>query len=508
MEMENRHSNKTAYQAKRNRNIVLLLCLIAACRIFLFNAAFPLFNNVDEELHFDLVYKYSEGQLPRAEVEDFSREAVELILLYKTPEYFFRAEQFPGGSFPRPRWTQPNERESKQFVEAVAMWLNTNKNYETGSFPVYYIVAGIWCSAGRALGVTGGQLLYWIRFLNIPLFTVLVWFSYRVAQVCFPERSLQQIALPLIVAFFPQDAFYSINSDVISPLFFAISFFLLLQIYFESKSYFHYFLAGIVVAATLLTKISNIAVLVLLGVIVILKIKKVIGEKMVKEYIPRLVILLAAAAIPVGIWLIRNSIVLGDLTGTAGKIKLLRWTAKPLSDLWDHPIFTPGGLFYFLSELTKTFWRGEFVWHLEPIASWGTDLFYLVSSAVFIIACGLGVIMSRNKANQRYRLVLVMSFLVVSVSVLLLAVLSTLYNFNDSWYPSWLKPYFVSGRLISCVLLPFLLIYIDGLERIFQRLGNRVVLLTIVAIVIGITLSELWLTANVFASPYNWFGLR
>ena len=67
---------------------------------------------------------------------------------------------------------------------------------------------------------------------------------------------------------------------------------------------------------------------------------------------------------------------------------------------------------------------------------------------------------------------------------------------------------FVSGRLISCVLLPFLLIYIDGLERIFRRLGERVALLAIVAIVIGITLSELWLTREVFASPYNWFGLR
>ena len=508
MEMENRHNNKTVYQANRNHNIILLLCLIAACRIFLFNATFPLFNNVDEELHFDLVYKYSKGQFPKAEVEDFNREAVELILLYKTPEYLFGAEQFPGGSFPQPRWTRPNVQESRQLVKAVDTWQNINKNYETGSFPFYYIVAGIWCSAGRALGVTGGQLLYWIRFLNVPLFIVLVWFSYLLAQMCFPERSLQQISLPLIVAFFPQDVFYSINSDAISPLLFAISFFLLLQIYFEDKSYFYHFLAGVVTAATLLTKISNIAVLILLGAIAILKVRKLIGKKKGKEYFPRLGILLATTTIPVGAWLIRNYIVLGDLTGTADKIKILRWTAKPLSKLWDHPIFTCRGLFYFLTELTKRFWRGEFVWHLEPIAWWGTDLFYIVSSAVFIAACGLGVILSRNKANQRYRFVLVMSSLVVGMSVLLLAVLSTLYDFNDSWYPSREKPYFVSGRLISCTLLPFLLIYIDGLKRIFRRLGEHAALLTILAIAIGITLSELWLTAEVFASPYNWFGLR
>jgi hypothetical protein len=326
--------------------------------------------------------------------------------------------------------------------------------------------------------------------------------------VCFPDSSLQQIAVPLILTFFPQDVFYSINSDAISPLLLAISFFLLLQIYFESRSYFYHFLAGVVVAATMLTKVSNMAVLALLGAIVILKIRKLAGEKKVKEYLPRLGILLAAAAIPVGIWLIRNYIVLGEPTGTADKIKSLGWTIKPLSKLWNHPIFTPGGLFYFLSELTKTFWCGEFVWHLEPIAWWGTDLFYVVSSAVFITACGLGLILNRNKANQRYQFVLVISFLVVGVSVLLLAVLSMLYDFNDCCYPSREKPYFVSGRLISCTLLPFLLIYIDGLERIFRRLGERVVLLAIVVIVTGITLSELWLTADVFASPYNWFGLR
>jgi len=302
--------------------------------------------------------------------------------------------------------------------------------------------------------------------------------------------------------------FYSINSDTISPLLFTISLFLLLQIYFESKSYFYHFLAGVVVAATMLTRISNMAVLVLLGAIVILKVRQSIGEKKFKEYLPRLGILLAAAAIPVGIWLIRNYIVFGDLTGAVDKITLLRWTAKPLNKLWDHPILMPGGLFYFLSELTKTFWRGEFVWHFEPIAWWGADLFYVVSSAVFITACGLGMILSKDKENQRYRFVLAMSFLVVGASVLLLAVLSMLYDFNDCLYPSREKPYFVSGRLISCVLLPFLLIYINGLERIFRRLGNCVVLLAIVVIAIGITLSELCLTADVFASPYNWFGLR
>jgi hypothetical protein len=342
----------------------------------------------------------------------------------------------------------------------------------------------------------------------VPVFTALVWFSYLLARTFYSEGTLQQIGLPLFMVFFPQDAFYSINSDAISSLLFAISFFLLLQIYFENKSAHYHLLTGLAVAATLLVKISNVAVLVLSGVIIVLKVRKLSDEKKVKEYLPRLCILLTAAAVPVGIWLTRNYLVFGDITGTTEKIKNLGWTVKPLSKLFDHPIFTYRGLCYFLAELTKTFWRGEFVWHLEQIAWRGADLFYIVSSGAFITACAAGMMLSRDKANQRYRFVIVMSFLVIGVSVLFLAILSVLYDFNGCWYPSQENPYFVSGRLISGVLLPFLLIYTDGLGRIFRWLGGRVALLAIVVIVIGITLSELWLTAGVFSSSYNWFHLK
>jgi hypothetical protein len=116
---------------------------------------------------------------------------MELILLYRTPEYINKSEQFPGGSFPPPLWTLPNVRESRGFIELAAEWKSYNKkNYESASLPVYYIVAGIWYNVGRILGMGGGQLIYWVRFLNVPLFIVLVWFSYRAAQVCFPESSL------------------------------------------------------------------------------------------------------------------------------------------------------------------------------------------------------------------------------------------------------------------------------------------------------------------------------
>jgi len=47
------------------RNIAAALCVIAAARVFIFSAAFPFFNNVDEQDHADMVVKYAHGYLSR-----------------------------------------------------------------------------------------------------------------------------------------------------------------------------------------------------------------------------------------------------------------------------------------------------------------------------------------------------------------------------------------------------------------------------------------------------------
>ena len=44
--------------------IALILCVLAALRVFVFSAAFPFFTNVDEQSHVDLVSKYARGHVP------------------------------------------------------------------------------------------------------------------------------------------------------------------------------------------------------------------------------------------------------------------------------------------------------------------------------------------------------------------------------------------------------------------------------------------------------------
>jgi len=487
---------------------LVVLCVFAAGRVFVFSAAFPFFNNVDEQMHFDLVYKYSVGDVPKEEIANYNRKAAELILLYGTPEYFYGTANIPDGSIPSPNWKIPNVRSAKDFDIAVSRWQQQG-NHESASFPAYYAIAGLWAAAGRCAGLTGGYFLYWIRFLNIPIVTALVYFSYLIGRTFAASNPVQRFGLPALTACFPQDVFYSINSDVLSPLLFAISLFMLLQLYFRKKSLLFHSLAGLSVAGCFLVKVSNLAVLVLLGLIVILKVKQLLAKSSLSVYLPRLLALILMSFVPIGLWLMRNYLQFGDITGSAHKAEFLGWTVKPLGEIWNHPIFSISGFSYFIQVIAFTFWRGEFVWHLEQIGSPWMDNFYIYSSAIFLGTCLIALTLKRKDMSKEYRFLLTVSFLTVATSVLLLAALSIAFDFGNCYAPSRELPYFTSGRLILCSLLPFLLLYTDGLGRLFSRWKYPTIpFIVLCLIVIVITISEWMITRQVFLSPYNWYHLR
>jgi hypothetical protein len=502
--------NRATYDAadpRIERLIVLVLCVLAATRVFLFSAGFPFFNNVDEQAHFDLVHKYSVGHVPTQKVENFSRESAELIVLYGSPEYFAPPASGGPATIPPPAWTIPEVRSSRPFERAVADWLE-QPNHESTSFPSYYTVTGLWTAIGRGMGLDGGQLLYWIRFLNVPLHAALVFVAYLIGRMLARGNPVQRLGLPLLIAFFPQDVFYSINSDAISPLLFAVSFLMLLQVYFENRSIRHHALTGLAVAGCFLVKPTNLAVLVLAGMVVLLRAKKLLDEARFREQRTGLVALSCAALIPVAAWLGRNLYLFGDITGSAHKAEQLGWTLKPLGQLWDHPLVGIDGWFFFLKGITMSFWRGELVWQLEAIRSRRLDEFFIYSSAAFLLISLVALLRNRTGGGSSYRLAVGMSFATLAISVMILAALSMVFDFGDCWAPSRESPYFLAGRLILCCLLPFLIVYIDGLGRLIPRSKHPALpLAVILCMAIGITVAELVMSWSVFSSQYNWFHL-
>src|SRR6266566_1598075 len=246
------------------------LCLLAAIRVFVFAAAFPFFNNVDEQAHVDLVVKYAHAKLPRS-IEPFASDAALCFAVYSTPEYFVGPEQY-GGQYPPPNWLLPREQLQKILDVEIPFW-ESRLNHESGEPPLYYTVAGGWMNVGQFLGLRGLSLLYWVRFLNIGLAATLVWIGFAAKRSTYPNNQFLQLGVAILLAVWPQSAFYSIQGDALSPLCFGIAFLGLIKILKQERAgIFIPIWTGLAVAATCLIKTSNLPLPVIAAVAIASKI--------------------------------------------------------------------------------------------------------------------------------------------------------------------------------------------------------------------------------------------
>jgi hypothetical protein len=241
---------------QNNRALTFLLCCVAALHVFVFSAAFPFFSVADEQMHFDLVVRYAQADIPR-KLTPPATEALPFLAIYGTPEYLWTPSALPGGIIPPPPWKQPVDAVREKLLIKKDAYQSQFRNHEAASPPLYYTLAGAWWRLGKILGLDGAQQLYWLRFLNVPLVVALTWLGAFAARKLFPENYLVQVAVPALVAFLPQTVFYSINNDVVAPLAFGAGFVLLLQFWAAEKPSPRLGAAtGLALAATFLAKIS------------------------------------------------------------------------------------------------------------------------------------------------------------------------------------------------------------------------------------------------------------
>jgi hypothetical protein len=496
------------FAARHEQKAVLLLCAITALRVFIFSAAFPFFNNVDEQAHVDLVMKYSRGERPR-DLGHYSSESAYFIALYGTPEFFMAPRQFETNDFPPPNWTLPTEQR-EDVVNRISAWWRSNENHESGEPPLYYAIAGSWLNLGRVVGITGAWLLYWVRFFNVFVAGTLVWMGFLTAKFVFPDRQFVHFSVPILLAVWPQTTFYSIQSDLLSPLCFGIAFIGLIKILqAELPSLPLAILTGLALAATCLVKTTNIALLLVVGIALIFKIQEVTEKTPLACLCVPLVGLIASAAAPIAVWLAWNHFAFGDLTATSSKIEFLGWTRKRFSDWWAHPIFTLNGVKEFWPELMASFWRGEFIWHGKRLAWQAIDAFYWVSSTLGIGLAVISLFPRSAKLTGFQRQALWLAFSSFAVLVLFVALISMAFDFGLCVYPSREHPYFTSGRLLSAAAIPFFLLYSQALDCLFsciRRAWPRIVLLG--GIALFIVVSESIVDWPAFSSRYNFFHLN
>jgi hypothetical protein len=496
-----------AFSTAQERVLVWLFCLLAAIHVFIFSAAVPFFNNVDEQIHFDLAVKYSQGHIPHS-LDPISAEAIPYAVLYGSPEFVGIPANLPDGQFPPPPWQQPMDSVRQTLVAKTAAWNNVI-NHEASQPPLYYALAGAWWRLGKMLGFHDGPLLYWLRFLNMFFIGALVGLGYVVARLVFPERKFLRLGVPALLAFLPQTTFYSIQNDVLSPLCFGAAFICLVKwLRAETPGVRLGTATGLALAATYLTKISNLPLLAMAGAVVLFKISRLAKAGKLHTAFPALAALVLCASLPMIAWLAWTKCHFGDFTGTAAKIQFLGWTHKSFGEWWQHPIFTPHGLWTFLSTLLATFWQGEFLWHRQPLASPVVNVIYAISSIGFVGVAVVALLSRSAGVTGPQRQALWFGFLCLVAAVMFLGFLSIIYDFQDCFYPSRAHPYFTSGRLMLGALIPFLLLFVYGLDCALNRLKiNWVKPAVLIGMILFMLISETTINRLMFSNAYNWFHM-
>ncbi|HTG52198.1 MAG TPA: DUF2142 domain-containing protein [Candidatus Tectomicrobia bacterium] len=492
-------------ESKSSRNehlLISFLCVAAALRVFIFSAAFPFFSNIDEDLHFDLIMQYSDVQIPRS-FDRLKEETLNWIVPYASPEFLFSPERFPHQKFPAPLWKEPWSKVEREIAATRAAW-SSEINFQSSQPPLYYALASAWWWIGKHLGLAELQSLYWIRFLNVPLVAMMVWLAYVTARIIAPERMDLRIGVPLLVAFIPQNVFYAMNNDVLSPLCFGAVFLCMLQwLRTNAPGFSLGALTGLAVAATCLTKLSNLPlVAVVLAVVVARSIAIILRTP--RTGLIALAALISCAAIPVGTWLLWIKFHFGDFTGSTAKISLLGWTRKPFGDWWQHPIFTPRGVWTFWADLIGSLWRGEVSWHGRPLRWRGADGFYTVSSLLLFAAAAVGL-RKQTGLSPFQRQAIGSAILTFLGGVVFLALLSIQFDFGNCINPSREHPYFTSGRLLSGALIPFVVVYVYAVSWILRRINTALPLVVLGLVVVFMTTSEILVDRVVFLSEHNWF---
>jgi len=237
---------------------------------------------------------------------------------------------------------------------------------------------------------------------------------------------------------------------------------------------------------------------------VLWKIFRLAKTKKLRAAMPSLALLYFCATLPMAAWAAWCRVLFGDFTGSAAKVHFLGWTLKPFAGWCHHPIFTPHGAWTFVSGLLATFWQGEFFWHGKLLASPPVNMIYVLATlgVVALVLAG-----RFPKATELQRQTLGFALANFAASVMFLAFLSVIYDFGDCFYPSREHPYFTSGRLLLGALIPFLLLFVFGMDRALGRFGNLAKFLALAGMILFMLISEIATDWPVFFSQYNWFHM-
>jgi hypothetical protein len=147
------------------------------------------------------------------------------------------------------------------------------------------------------------------------------------------------------------------------------------------------------------------------------------------------------------------------------------------------------------------------LWQRRPLTLPSSDLAYVAASLILAGVALLNILPHSKTATPAQRQALWFSFGCFAAAILFLGFLSIIYDFHDCFYPSREHPFFVSGRLMLGALIPFLLLFVYGLDRTLNKFSHAAKFSVLAAIVLFMLVTEITIDWPIFPNPYNWFHL-
>lgn len=483
---------------RHTKSFVITIFVLGVFRIGLFSASFPFFNNIDEHAHVDLVIKYSQGKLPGIDPPYMELESSRLFVLYGSPEYLY-----PPMPEALPFWKELEMNKNVQgIINAKVQRHIQAYNHEFSSPPLYYAVWGLWYKFGRLIDIQEKFILYWLKILNILVYSGVLIVAYLLARHFNQENVQFHLSVMLLLAVFPQDVFYAINNDVLSALLVPLAWLMLIKIAEDSLSRIYVWFTGIIISAAVLNKLTNLPALVFYAITVMWLLYKWRAKYTFHRRRQLIIELTVFSLVPILLWCTYNYLVLGDALGTEAKLAYLSWQKKVVIEWFNHPIFTLAGFKIFVSELIHTFWRGEFVWHQKHMFSPTMDLIYRASTIFFVPLGLLGCVFSRK--TQANRGLCLSSGLIVLGYLVFMVLLSVMYTYENSYYPSTDFPYLTSGRILAGVIIPFAMLFVHGIYVFLKTIKlDRYLFSAISCFCLSVLINEIALSWSVFQSKHN-----
>jgi len=360
--------------ATRERRIILALWLVLLIQGIVFALIQPVWSRVDEAQHFHYVQYLVESRALPVEGETFvSREVVDISV--EANQWGWR----PVGVLSTPAWLDPatwqtvpedlDEQEREKWVRRN-LW---RFSYEAMQPPLYYAAN---MPVYAALPEDPFIKLYGMRLLAALLASAMVPLTWLTAGEVCPGDRLVVYGAPVAVLLtqgYALNMSQITNDALIVPLA-AGSVLLLLKMVASGLNWKRSLVAGVVIGASLLAKLTAIFLLpVALAALALMAYYR--RERFVRAAAHAAVIF-GTASVMMAPWIAHNFAVYGDATGASA--------ARPLmSSFFMSPLVSLGTLR--LDELLPTYWFGEPIY---PFAFW-TFAWMAVGAAMVMAILGV-----------------------------------------------------------------------------------------------------------------------